>query len=146
MKRSAITGCAASLLAFASACTGVGPFEPTSNGGEASLIPINLVLRAIGETRQLQLTLGDGVNVDGRNAQWTSTAPSVATVNNAGLVTAAGDGTTAIVADFNGLRATTTVSVQATISATFQVNAAGQTDGNMANNTATAQVTVMAGS
>ncbi|HUP00816.1 MAG TPA: Ig-like domain-containing protein [Gemmatimonadota bacterium] len=142
MKRFGRIGCAGALLAIASACTGVGPFDP--NGGEdASLTPSNPVLRAIGATRQLQLTIGDGVNVSGQDVQWTSTAPSVATVNSSGMVTAVNDGVTAIVADFNGLRATTTVSVQATIAATFQVTAS-QTDNNTANNTATARVTVIA--
>ena len=58
----------------------------------------------IGETTQANEVLRDarGNVLTGRTHVWTSSMPSVATVNSSGLVTAIAQGTTAIVASSEG--------------------------------------------
>lgn len=130
-------------LVFGSGCTGVGPFEPGSVTGNLALAPADPVLFAIGATRQLQLVFGDAEDIiDDQSVDWTSSAPSVATVNGSGLVTSVGDGTTTITAQWNGLRGTTIVTVAATITYTASISAMDQSDANAANNTSSARVTV----
>ena len=130
-------------LILGAGCTGVGPFEPGTRGGEVLLTPINPVLLAIGATQQLQLVMGDASDIlDDQSIEWTSSAPTVATVNDSGVVTAVGDGTATITAQWNGLRGTTLVTVAATITYTASISAMDQSDANAANNTGTARVTV----
>ena len=132
-------------LILGAGCTGVGPFEPGTRGGEVLVTPINPVLLVIGATQQLQLVMGDASDILGdQSVAWTSSAPSVATVNGSGLVTAVGDGTATITARWNGLQGTTLITVAATITYTASISAIDQSDVNAANNTSTVRVTVTA--
>lgn len=141
-KRIGIVWSLGAALALGAGCTGVGPFEPGS-GGELSLTPANPVLSAIGATRQLQLVLGDVSDIiDDQAVDWTSSAPSVVSVNDSGVVTAVGDGNATITARWNGLSGVTTVTVAATITYTARVTAMDQADANAANNADVALVTV----
>lgn len=135
----------AAALLLGPGCSGVGPFEPGTSAGEILVTPINPVLGAIGATQQLDLALGDAADIiDDQTIQWTSSAPGVARVDGAGLVTAVADGTAVITARWNGIQGTTTVTVDATILTTFRVSAAGQADGTPGNNSAAASITVTA--
>jgi uncharacterized protein YjdB len=66
---------------------------------------------AQGNTFQLTATLRDSVGgpITGRVITWTSSAPAVATVSAAGLVTVVGGGTTTITATREGRSATATI-------------------------------------
>ncbi|MBA3583428.1 MAG: Ig-like domain-containing protein [Gemmatimonadetes bacterium] len=133
----------AAIVTLSAACSGVGPFEPPPAGGEVLITPINPILGAIGESRQLTLQMGEADDIiDDQSVQWTSSSSNVATVTSSGLVTARGDGTTVITARWNGLQGSTTVLVAATIVATFRITGVDQPDATAGNNAATAQVIV----
>jgi uncharacterized protein YjdB len=120
-------------------CVGVGPLDP--GGVEVQISPSSLLLTAIGARTRLEFTLGDGVPA--ANVVWRSSAPSVATVDSNGTVTAVADGTTTITAETGGMSASTTVTVSATIVNVVQVHAQ-QGETNTANNVSTVSVTVTA--
>ncbi len=132
----------AALVAATSACTGVGPFSPTG-GPAGSLVPTNPVLLAVGARQQLALP-GDIGDIGGdQPIRWTSNAPSVASVDGAGFVTAEGDGTATITAEFQGMTWTASVTVAATIVNSASVSS-DQTDDGASNDTAAASITVLA--
>jgi uncharacterized protein YjdB len=124
---------------MSTACVGVGPLDPPAV--EVQISPPDLVLTAIGAQTQLEFTIGDGVTPP--DTAWRSSAPSVATVDADGTVTAVGDGTATITAESQGMSASTTVTVAATILNVIQVQSQ-QTDTNTANNVSTVIVTVTA--
>lgn len=131
------------LSAAGAACSGVGPFSPNGQGGQVSVTPIDPVLGEIGATQQLTVTLGDGLDLSGdQPIAWSSSSPSVATVDGTGLVTALGDGNATITARWNGVSGTANVTVAATLLFTARVSASDQTDGNSANDTGTATITI----
>jgi uncharacterized protein YjdB len=122
---------------MSTACIGVGPLDPSAL--EVQITPPNLLLTAIGAQTQLAFTIGDGVTPP--DVAWRSSAPSVATVDSEGTVTAVGDGTATITAESQGMSASTTVTVAATILNVIQVTAQ-QTDTNTGNNVSTVIITV----
>lgn len=67
----------------------------------------------VGETLQITATMRDQNNnvVTGRPATWTSSSPTVASVNSSGVVTGVGDGTTTITASADGKSASATIRV-----------------------------------
>jgi hypothetical protein len=73
--------------------------------------PDSVTLGAIGETSQLAASVLDrnGNAIAGQELTWSSLAPAVATVNAAGVVTAAGTGSTGIVATASTGHADTTL-------------------------------------
>lgn len=84
----------------------LGPSSITVSGAPLSL-------DAAGATVQLTATVRDqnGQLITGAAIQWTTSAPTVATVSAAGLVTAVGEGTAEISATTAGLTASVAVSV-----------------------------------
>ena len=124
-----------------SACTGVGPLAP--GGAQLSVTTDTSLLEAIGAQTQLELELPDGLEPSGRQATWRSSAPSVASVDANGLVTAVGQGAATITAETGGMSASTVITVDAQIVSVARVSS-DQTDTNPANDTATVTITVHA--
>lgn len=97
-------------VAFVAACgDGVGPEKTT----EIVITPSTpIVLVSIGETKQLSAETRDasGSETDGP-VTWESTDAAVATVDDAGLVTAVGNGTAEIRASSDGVSASVQVTV-----------------------------------
>ena len=139
-KRIAVTMLAIGAIASA-ACTGVGPLDP--NGVELRVTADIVVLESIGSQAQLELELPDGMSTVGLEAAWRSSAPTVASVDQNGRVTAQSHGVTTITAEALGLSASTTITVDADIVSVARVRAS-QTDANLANDAATVTITVMA--
>lgn len=129
-------------LAAVAACTGVGPLEP--DRVEMTLTAENPVLGAIGATTRVQIRFGDGVvPADPQTITWRSSAPSVATVDAQGTVTAVGEGTATITAQTGGLSASTPVTVAARIVNEIRVRS-NQIDTNTTNDVISISVTVTA--
>lgn len=81
--------------------------------------PGSATLTALGATEQLTVAVKDagGSPISGKTAAWTSSAPSVATVDAAtGLVAAVANGTATITASVDGIAGTATVTVGQTVS------------------------------
>lgn len=104
----AITG-----LAMIAGCHGDGPTTPKQSGSIA-ISPRSLSL-TIGGTGSLTTTVKDaaGAVVPGASATWVSRKPAIATVDNSGKVAAVAVGTTTVVATYNKLSDSVTVSVTA---------------------------------
>jgi len=100
-------------------------------------------LYAVGATQSLQATARDlnGNPVAGVALSYTSSAPSVAMVDGAGLVTATGHGSAVITVTGAGLSTTTTVTVSARLVATVRVSGVDQPDKDASNDTATVVLT-----
>jgi hypothetical protein len=124
-----------------SACTGVGPLAP--GGGELSVRTDTSLLEAIGARTQLELELPDGLEPAGLETVWRSNAPSVASVDANGMVTAVGQGVATITAEAAGMSASTVITVDAQIVSVARVSS-DQTDTNPANDTASVTITVHA--
>lgn len=132
------------LFAFAaglSACTGVGPLAP--GGAALSVTTDTSLLEAIGAQAQLELELPDGLEPSGVQTTWRSSAPSVASVDANGLVTAVGQGAATITAEMSGMSASTVITVDAQIVGVARVSS-DQTDTNSTNDTASVIITVHA--
>jgi uncharacterized protein YjdB len=99
---------------------------------------------AVGATQTLQATPRDrnGATVPNVALTWTSSVPSVASVNGSGVATAAGDGSTLITVTGGGVSASTTIAVSARFMMTARVTAVDQPDREAGNNTASTTVTV----
>lgn len=94
--------------------------EPSSPPSTMSVSPTRIYFNYAGEQIPLDVTdrLSDGRNIDltsSTQLQLTSQDTSVATVNNEGLVTAAGSGTTAIIVKYGRLSVDVPISVKSTI-------------------------------
>ena len=129
------------LAAGLSACTGVGPLAP--GGASLSVTTDTSLLEAIGAQAQLELELADGLEPSGLETTWRSSAPSVASVDPNGLVTAVGQGAATITAETGGMSASTVITVDAQIVSVARVSS-DQTDTNPANDTASVTLTVHA--
>lgn len=123
------------------ACTGVGPLGP--NGIEFRVTTDNPVLETIGEQTQLDLELPDGMTTTGLETVWRSSAPSIASVDANGMVTAVGHGVATITADAGALSASTTITVDAAVVSVARVQS-DQTDSNAANDAASVTITIQA--
>ena len=121
------------------ACTGVGPLG--TNGIELTLNADESVLTAIGAQTQIDLELPDGMTTTDLEATWSSNAPSIASVDENGLVTAVGQGAATISARVGSMSASTTITVDANIVGIAHV-ISGQTDPNGGNDSATVTITV----
>jgi hypothetical protein len=127
---------------LAAACKGVGPFEP--DDVEMFLTADDPVLTAIGATTTFRVRFGDGVvPATSGSIVWRSSAPSVATVDRNGIVTAVSDGVATITAEWGGLSASTTTTVAATIGNVARARS-DQSDSNPGNDIATVTITVRA--
>ena len=75
--------------------------EDPSRPGSVTLSPATTELAALGDTVRLTAEVSDqrGSAMQGHAVAWASGDPLVATVDSSGLVTAAGNGATAITAD-----------------------------------------------
>lgn len=98
------------------ACGKDSPTEPDTPPPVPSRIvlsPASAMLTALGETIQLGATVLDqhGAGMQGARVSWSSGDITVATVSEAGLVTAIGNGTTQISARSGGISASTAVTV-----------------------------------
>lgn len=133
--------CMVGLALALSACTGVGPLAP--GGAQLSVTTDTSLLEAIGAHTQLELELPDGLEPSGLQATWRSSAPSVASVDANGLVTAVGQGAATITAEMGGMSASTVITVDAQIVSVARVTS-DQTDSNPANDTASVTITVHA--
>jgi hypothetical protein len=131
---------AAGVIASA-ACTGVGPLGP--NGIELRVTTANPVLQAIGSQTQLELEFPDGMSTTGLETVWRSNSPSIASVDDNGMVTAVGHGVATITAEAGMLSASTTITVDANIVSVASVQS-DQSDPNPANNSAGVTITVQA--
>ena len=101
------------LAALSTGC-GDGATEPNrSQPTSIAVRPDTHDFDALKASTQLEATVLDqmGQTITGLTIGWSSTEPSVASVNGAGLVVAEGNGTTTIVASVNGLRDTASVTV-----------------------------------
>jgi Bacterial Ig-like domain (group 2) len=103
----------ASLTAAVMACKNVS--SPTAPSLSTVAITGNSSLTSIGQTSQLTAvaTLSDGTSQQNvtTTATWQSSSPAVATVSNAGLVTAVAAGTTTITATYQAKSGTFNVTV-----------------------------------
>lgn len=144
MRRIVRIGVVAGLLAVGTACSGVGPFG--SNGGNGVVLtPNDPIVGAVGATQRLQLLLSDDqIAIPPAEITWSTSNPGVAMVDATGLVTAAGDGSATITAQWNGLSDSTVITVAASIVFSAQVTAADQLDANPANNVGSATITITA--
>jgi hypothetical protein len=124
-----------------SACSGVGPLGP--GGVELSVRTDTSLLEVIGARTQLELELPDGLEPSGLEAVWSSNAPSVASVDANGMVTAVGQGVATITVEAGGMSASTVITVDAQIVNVARVTS-DQTDTNPANDTASVTITVHA--
>lgn len=90
--------------------SGSAPPEPTT----LSLTPSTISFTALGQTQQVSASVRDqdGQVMAGAGLSWTSSAPSVASVSSAGLVTAAGNGTATVRATAGSASASVSVTVQ----------------------------------
>ena len=81
--------------------------------GGITLEPSEVTLMAIGETAQLTATVSDsrGELIDDAGVEWSSNDPTVASVNEEGLVTAVANGITLITAQSGTATASATVTV-----------------------------------
>jgi hypothetical protein len=140
-KRNQIAAILAAGAMASVACTGVGPLGP--NGIELRVTTANSVLAAIGSQTQLELELPDGMSTTGLETVWRSSAPSIASVDGNGMVTAVGHGVATITADAGMLSASTTITVDANIVSVARVQS-DQTDLNPANDTASVTITIQA--
>ncbi len=113
-------------------------FHASAAAGPAASIevtPATLLLDAIGATGALQAAASDanGNAITGRSAEWTSSAPAIASVNGTGTVTAVAPGDATVRAKLDGASGEATVTVMpqpASIDlapATAQLTALGQT-------------------
>jgi hypothetical protein len=123
------------------ACTGVGPLGP--NGIELRVTTNTPVLTTIGSQTQLELEFPDGMTSTGLETVWRSSAPSIASVDGNGMVTAVGHGIASITADAGMLSASTTITVDANIVSIARVQS-DQSDPNPANDTASVTITIQA--
>ncbi len=89
--------------------TGTAPASITS----VQVSPDSATLTAVGQTQAFSATVGDaqGRVVPGVSVTWSSSDPTVATVDSAGLATAAGNGTVVIRARASGLSDSATLAV-----------------------------------
>ena len=127
---------------LSAACTGVGPLGV--GGVELSVTADTSLLETIGSQTQLALHFPDGMDMTGdETVVWQSSAPSIATVDGNGKVTAVNQGLATITAQTLGLSASTTITVDARIVSIATVRSQ-QTDSNSGNNTASVTITVFA--
>lgn len=103
------------LLAL-STCGKDSPTKPSPTQqvpASISITPSSVTLDAIGKTAQLTARLLDENNraITGQNVVWSSNSPSVATVDNSGLVRAVSAGTARISATSGGVQAQVVVTV-----------------------------------
>ena len=123
MRKVSLCGAGLALLLAASACTKevtmsqVGPTveqtPPTITG--LTIQGANVVFSAAGQTLQLTalVVMSNGTTQNQTSAAaWSSDNPAVATVSNAGLVTAVGEGAATVAATFSGQRSTFGVNVR----------------------------------
>lgn len=87
----------------------------------------NLLVGGQGAQFTATLTASDGRVLTDRTVTWTSANPAVASVSNAGLVTAVGAGTSAITATAEGVAGIATVTVTVDPCQQFRALALGQT-------------------
>ena len=106
----------ASVTATSGPASGNADFRVEQEPAEVQLSPVADTLRALGDTLRMMMAGKDANGHPLQNAgegfAWSSTDRSVVTVDAAGLVTAAGNGSTDITATRNGLAASTSVTVK----------------------------------
>ena len=95
MRRIFLTLALVITAAFGLACTGVGPLGP--NGVELTLNAEESVLTAIGAQTQVELELPDDMTTTDLDPIWSSNAPSIASVDENGLVLSPADETALLV-------------------------------------------------
>jgi hypothetical protein len=139
--RSRFAAIIAAVAIASTACSGVGPLGP--EGIELRVTTQNSVLQAIGSRTQLELEFPDGMTTTGLETVWKSSAPSIASVDGNGMVTAVSHGVATITADAGMLSASTTITVDANIVSVARVRS-GQTDPNPTNDTASVTITIQA--
>ena len=125
------------ITAISEGKTGTAPLTIAAKSVTSVSVSPNPASATVGQTAQLSAVALDaqGAAMSGRTFTWTSSAPSVATVNAAGLVTAVAAGSATISATADGVPGTATFSVTAVTAAsvivtpnstTLQVNGTSQ--------------------
>ena len=101
------------ITAISGAQTAAAAVTVTQVAASIELSPTSLVLVSIGDTATLSATVKDaaGSVVVGATVSWSSTAQGVATVSDAGLVTAIGNGTATIATVSGSANGTASVAV-----------------------------------
>ncbi len=123
------------ITARAGNLTATANITVAQTAGRITITPTTATLDAIGHTIQLNANVVDPSNSPLQNplVAWSSANPAVATVNDQGLVTAVGNGSTLITARAGNLTATANIAVaqaarQITVTPTLvTLNAAAQT-------------------
>lgn len=103
------------VLARAGGRQGVATLRVTSNTiASVEVVPSEASLE-FGSTRSFDVTVTatDGTEITGRAATWTSSAPAIAAVDDAGVVTGVGLGTSIITAAIDGIEGTASVDIVA---------------------------------
>ncbi|MSR21187.1 MAG: hypothetical protein EXR91_09450 [Gemmatimonadetes bacterium] len=108
---------------FVAACGGSSSTAPTPEPSSITLSSTTVNFSSLLATQDLIATVRDasGASISGLTPLWSSDAGSVATVSNAGPVTAVGNSTARIIAAVGALRDTATVTVQQ-VSATLTLS------------------------
>jgi uncharacterized protein YjdB len=128
---------AVTITAISEGKTGTASLTIASKSVTTVTVSPNPASATVGQTAQLSAVALDaqGAPMSGRTFTWSSSAPAVATVNAAGLVTAVGAGSATISAVADGIAGTANFSVTAVTaasvtvtpnSATLQVNGSSQ--------------------
>ncbi len=101
------------LLLVGVACNGDGGTDPTPTPADVVVSPPSATLTAVGATEQFaaQVLDSNGQPLSGVSVAWTSNSGSVAEVDQNGLVTARGKGSTTITATAGSASGTATVEV-----------------------------------
>lgn len=116
--------------------------NPTPVPTTVTVSPGTSMLDAVGATVQLSAVVQDqnGSPISGQALTWTSSAPTVASVSTAGLVTAVGKGTTSIMAAAGNVNGSAAVVVQQVPAVLNKV--AGDAQSGMVGESLTSSVTV----
>lgn len=112
------------VMVTAGSVSGSIPVTVQQAPAAVSILPATLALASIGESAQVVATVRDALGnaITNLQAQWNSSNPGVATVSTAGLVTAAGNGSTLVSATMGSASAGITVTVTQ-VAATVTPNA-----------------------
>jgi hypothetical protein len=139
-----VTITATTTTAGATARTATATLRVTNNAAQVAITPSAFTISGAVRTRQLAAVATNqlGAAIANPVVTWQSSAPTVATVSNTGLVTGVANGTATITATVNGVSGSSVVTVQAgsasPATSTIATNATSVT----ANGTAAAVITV----
>ncbi len=117
----------ATIMAVAEGVAGSATVTVALGGLTVEIAPTSATIPAVGMARQFTATArdGDGTVIDDATFAWSTDDPAVATVNDAGLVTAVAEGSTVVSAETGGV--TASADLQVTVVTTIEVSPASAT-------------------